>query len=194
MKTNSFYVTSTWLVLFMWLFFSCSNSDELTSQNQTYDEMENVFLKDFREKVRGDWKVNKMLIAKSYISDDSKNDSVVFNLGRIFINNIYNDPIHAEKYNQLEAFFYINHETIPFKSRLLASPADKPLEFKGVFGLMESDYYIPFPVSSDRFSEEYLFLDNFFFGDNYSMILSEDGKTFTWKGLNRHIREIVLTR
>lgn len=63
-----------------------------------------------------------------------------------------------------------------------------------VNGLIESAYYLPFPVNSNDFSEEYQFLDRYFFGDNYIMTLREDGKTWNWRGLNRFVREIVLTR
>ena len=183
MKIQSFFI-QTFIVFTTFLFLSCTKSDE--EYELTFQEKEIIFLKEFREKVREDWRVEKMVINKG-----SQNDSVVFNLGRIFINNFYNDPINADKYNQLEAYFYINNEVIPFKSKLLSI-----LDLNGVTGLVESNYYIPFPVpvNSDYFSEEYLFLDEYFFRDNYSMILSEDGKTWIWKGLNRSIKEIVLIK
>ena len=187
MKIQSFFI-QTFLIFTTFLFLSCTKSDE--KDELTFQEKEMIFLKEFRDKIREDWKVEKMVIAKSYLNE-SQYDSVVYNLGRIFINNIYNDPINANKYNQLEAYFHINNEVIPFRSNLLSTP-----DLKGVVGLVESNYYIPFPVplNSDYFSEEYLFLDKYFFSDNYRMILSEDGKTWTWKGLNRFIREIVLVK
>jgi len=189
MNIQSFFI-QTFLIFTTFLFLSCTKSDEKEKDELTYQEKEIIFLKEFREKVREDWRVEKMVIAKRYLHE-SQYDSVVYNLGRIFINNIYNDPTNADKYNQLEAYFYINNEVIPFKSKLLGN-----FDINGVTGLVESDYYIPFPVpvNSDYFSEEYLFLDEYFFDDNYSMILSEDGKTWTWKGLNRFIREIVLVK
>ena len=183
MKIQSFFI-QTFIVFTTFMFLSCTKSDEKIEF--TFQEKETIFLKEFREKVREDWRVEKMVITKG-----SQYDSVVFNLGRIFINNIYNDPINADRYNQLEAYFYINNEVIPFKSNLLSL-----LDLNGVTGLVESNYYIPFPVpvNSDYFSDEYLFLDKYFFGDNYNMILSEDGKTWIWKGLNRSIKEIVLIK
>ena len=187
MKFQSFF-TQTFIILSTIFLLSCTKSDEI--DELTFQEKEIIFLKEFREKVRGDWKVEKMVIAKRYLHQ-SQYDSVVYNVGRIFINNIYNDPINPDKYNQLEAVFYFNNEIIPFKSKLFGH-----LDINGVTGLIESNYYIPFPVplTNEYFSEEYLFLDNYLFKDNYSMILSEDEKTWTWRGLNRFIREIVLTK
>ncbi|WP_028298950.1 hypothetical protein [Olivibacter sitiensis] len=60
--------------------------------------------------------------------------------------------------------------------------------------MVESAYYIPVPISTDSLPEEYRFLDKYFFGDNYRMVLSEDGQRWIWKGLNRYIREMELTR
>jgi len=192
MKIQMFF---TGIVFILSLFLSCSKSEDMVEPELTFHEKELVFLKDFRTKVRGDWTVDKMVIAKDYLYEETQNDTIVVSPGRIFINNIYNDPVDADKYDQLEAYFYMNSEVIPFKSKLLvvfSSSGD--LELGGVSGLMESDYYIPFPVYSDSFSDEYQFLNEYFFGDNYIMTLSEDGKTWVWKGLNRHIREIILTR
>ncbi|MDL2277214.1 hypothetical protein LJC57_01350 [Parabacteroides sp. OttesenSCG-928-G07] len=193
MKVQTFFLPA-WMLLGIFLFLSCSNSDEINSPELTFEEKEILFLKDFREKVRGSWEIDKMIIAKNYIFSDPQNDSIVVNPGRIHINNIHNDPVNVDKYNQLEAFFYINSDIIPFKSRLLAFPSENDYSELDVFGLIEPDYYLPYPVPSDSFPDGYKFLNNYFFMDNYTMTLSEDGKTWTWKGLNRFIREIVLRK
>lgn len=191
MKALSLSISSCLAVLIC-LFSACSESNEIVEL--TYQEKENIFLKEFRNKARGEWEVKEIIIAKNYISSNSQQDSVVAHPGRIFINNIYNDPICADKYNQLEAFFYMNEEVIPFKSTLYVHPNyDSPDVEEMSCGPIESAYYFPFPVNSDQFSKEYRFLDQYFFRDNYTMNLSEDGKEWTWKG-NRYIRKIVLTR
>lgn len=181
-------------VLILTSFISCSQSDDLQEPELTYHEKEIIFLKDFREKARGEWNIEKIVVAKNYIFNDNSNDSIVYNPGRIFVNNIYNDPINADKYNQLQAYFYMNDEVIPFKSVLYPFTDFTDTGVYGVVGMMMSDYYIPFPVSSDKFSDEYRFLDNYFFGENFSMTLSEDEKTWTWNALNRYVREMTLTR
>lgn len=85
-------------------------------------------------------------------------------------------------------------KTIPFKSELLYLPIGNEGFFAA--GLMQSGYYFPNPtaLTSQYFSKEYLFLDKYFFGDNYEMFLSDDEKNWTWKGLNRDVKEIIFTR
>lgn len=193
MKVQSFLAFVCVSLLFGVL-SACSSSDEVEVVELPFQEKEKLFLKDFREKVRGEWNIDKIVIAKSYISGDADNDSTITNLGSIFINNIYNDPICAEKYNQMEAYFYMNDEVIPFKSELLCLPKLYNADIDEVTGLIESAYYISFPMNTNEFSEEYQFLDRYFFRDNYIMVLSEDEKSWSWKGLNRFIREIVFTK
>ncbi len=76
MKIQSFFF-QTFIVLTTFLLLSCSDSDkkdELTilEKDLTYKEKEMIFLKEFREKVRKDWKVEKMVIDKG-----SQNDSKI---------------------------------------------------------------------------------------------------------------------
>lgn len=196
MDTKKLFITFTVVIAcFSTLFFNSCSGDQDLEPEMTYDQKENLFLKDFREKVRGEtWKIEKMIVTSTSLQDLDSKDSTIYNLGTIFINNIYNDPINIDKFNQLEASFSINGEIIPFKSRLLAHVPMSDLESGTVFGLMEFAYYLPFSVSSNDFSEEHRFLDFYFFNDNYSMVLSEDGNTWIWKGLNRRIKEIVFTK
>ena len=170
------------------LLFSCKKS-EIVKPEPAFQEQVNLFSKEYRLTVRETWNIDKITIKKF-----NKEDSVIYNLGKIFINNIASDPTNSDRYNILDAFFHINNQTIPFKSNLLYIP-DGNKGFHAT-GLMESSYYIPFltPVSKEYFSEEYLFLDKYFFGDNYEMELTDDKKTWIWKGLNRAVKEIVFSR
>ncbi|WP_028298949.1 hypothetical protein [Olivibacter sitiensis] len=59
-------LTAPILILAAFLFFSCSKSDDLQEPEQTYAAREKEFLKAFREKVRGDWKVERLVIKKGY--------------------------------------------------------------------------------------------------------------------------------
>lgn len=192
MKIQSF-IACMCAALAICTFSACSNSDD-TEIELSFKEKEKIFLKDLREKVRGEWKVERMVIAKNHISGDSYNDSIITDAGNIFINNISNDPAYADKYNRLEAYFHMNNEVIPFKSKLLCLPSLSKPEIDEVGGLIESAYFLPFPVNSNDFSKEFQFLNHYFFGDNYIMTLSEDERSWTWKGLNQFVREIVLTR
>jgi len=193
MRTQLFFISSC-LLLITSLFLSCSDSDDPIEPELSYKEKEIIFLKEFSREVRESWRVDKMVIAKDYITSDPANDTIIINPGHIFVNNIYTDPVDPEKYNQLEAYFYINSAVIPFKSRLMGFSDRSDVEFNGVTGLMESDYHLPFPINTEDLPVEYRFLDDYFFGENYIMILSEDGKTWNWKGLNHFMREVVLTR
>ncbi|MDL2241678.1 hypothetical protein LJB91_02075 [Bacteroidales bacterium OttesenSCG-928-L03] len=192
MKTKSIFI-QVCIVLVALLSFSCES--EINEPELTYEEKELLFLRKFRQKVMGGWKVEKMVIAKKYIHGDSKNDSIVYDVGEIFVNNIFNSPLNADRYNQLQAYFSINKEMIPFNSCLLSHPKDDNyLEFDGVMGAMLGCYPFYSDLSPNSSSESYRFLYKYFLGDNYIMILSEDEKTWTWKGLNQYAREIVLVR
>lgn len=197
MKTQAFFI-STWIVLILSMFLSCSNSEEIEVPELSYQEKEIMFLESFKDKVRGDWKVEKMVIAKN-LYDKEPNDTIIYDLGRIYINSINNDPAQPEKYNRLEAYFDLGNEPIPFKSRLLVYISENAnrgqLEFDSVTGLIESAYQLPYsPINTNLLPKEYQFLNHYFFGDNYIMVLSDDEKTWIWKGLNRYVQELVLTR
>lgn len=179
------------VLIFAVSLFSCSGSDII--KEPTFREKEVEFFKEYREIVRGDWKISKMVIAKKYLFSDPANDSIVIDLGKLFVNNIHNDPIHPDLYNQLEATIYIGKQATPVKSSLLACPTIDA-EIYGANGLVESGYYTPDPIIINELSEENYFLYNYVFGDYYVMTLSEDGNTWTWKGLNRFIREIIFTK
>ena len=112
-----------------------------------------MFSKGYRLKVREYWNIDRIKIQRY-----NKEDTIIYNLGKIFIKNIANNPINLDEYNMLEAYFHINNQTIPFKSNLLYIPNGNEGFYAS--GMMESAYYIPFPtpLTTEHFSEEYLFL------------------------------------
>lgn len=175
-------------ILSILMLSSCKKADVIETE-LSVQEKADLFSKDYRLTVREYWNIDKLTIQRY-----NESDSVIYNLGKIFVNNIASDPTNSDRYNILEAYFHINNQTIPFKSKLLYLP--KSTGGFDAAGLMESAYYIPFqtPVSTEYFSEEYLFLDKYLFDDNYEMILSDDKKTWIWKGLNRATKEIVFSR
>jgi len=189
----------TWTVLLLSLLFSCSKSDDIEEPTPSFHEQEVEFMKEYRKEIRGTWEVDSIVMTKDYIGRDPASDTTLFIQGRIHINDLYSLPFEPEWYNQLEALFYLNSDVIPFKSNLLlytdeTSDYDK-IQFGGAFGLMESNMQFPKPVMYwDEFTKEYQFLSEYFFGDNYMISLSEDGKTCVWEGLSRHIKKIALSR
>jgi len=198
MKKYSIFIV-TWTVLLLSVFFSCSKSDDIEEPKPSFREQEVAFMKEFRKKVRGSWEVDSIVMTKDCSRRDPSNDTTIFIQGRIHINDIYSHPIEPDWYNQLKAMFYLNRDIIPFKSNLLGHVGETMEEnvttFDGATGLMESNMILPKPVMHwDEFTKEYQFLSEYFFGDNYTISVSEDGKTSTWEGLSRHIRKIMLSR
>lgn len=196
-KYNVFNRLIISIIFVLSLLNSCSKSENLDKE-LTFDEKEIIFLDNYRYKILGDWKVEKMIIAKDGIfnpTNSNANDTTILDYGTISIFQIGQDFANPEKYNQLDANFYLNEKTIPFISKLYAYSSKQSIYFDAVSGLIElNNSYPQSVISIDFLSDEYKFLDKYFLSDNYAMILSEDGKIWTWKGFNRYIREMVLVR
>lgn len=194
---NMFNVLIISTVFVLSLFNSCSKSENLDKE-LSFDEKEIIFLHNYRYKILGDWKVKKMIIAKDGVFNPTKsnaNDTTILDYGTISISQIGQDFTNPEKYNELNANFYVNDKIIPFISKLYAYSSKQTIYFDAVSGLIElnNSYSQPL-INVDFLSDEYKFLDKYFLSDNYAMILSEDGKIWTWTGFNRYIREMVLVK
>lgn len=170
---------------------SCHSDNEsnVLDSSEEFNKQNNAFLKEYPKKITGTWKINKMIILDQHKSNV---DTILYNIGEISIEII--DQTHPEE-PRINMIFngdvYINNKIIPVRSsRLLPFAYDHYS-----VSLIEVDpKYFPEPVTSDQLPAEYHFLDSHFFGDNYEMKLSEDGKTWIWKGLNRSAKEIILTK
>lgn len=180
-------------LMLIFLCLACSPSKEAVEPELSYDQKENVFLKDFRQKALGRWRIDKMTIAKNYIFSPPEEDSTASNVGYIDVNNIDNDANQKEKYNQLQASFTINSQSMPIKGRLFGYNKNGK-QFIGASGLIESAYMFSEPVYIDELPSEYQFLDKYFFGDNYVIELDENAEHMTWKGLNHFVRAMELTK
>jgi len=175
------------------VFTSCSyeNESDINYSNE-FKKRDNEFLKEHTPKISGSWKIQKMVVVPNNMSDIIKNDTILYNLGRIDVNveekEMWDDRVRF----YFNGNFYFNQEIIPFKSSLV----HPNLHDKSIYSLIEVDSkYFPEPTMNfDDLPEEYQLLADYFFGDNYGITSSEDGKTLIWKGLNRSTKEIVLIK
>lgn len=175
------------------VFTSCSyeNESDINYSNE-FKKRDNEFLKEHTPKISGSWKIQKMVVVPNNMSDIIKNDTILYNLGRIDVNveekEMWDDRVRF----YFNGNFYFNQEIIPFKSSLV----HPNLHDKSIYSLIEVDSkYFPDPTMNfDDLPEEYQLLADYFFGDNYAITSSEDGKTLIWKGLERSTKEIILTK
>ena len=175
------------------VFTSCSyeNESDINYSNE-FKKRDNEFLKEHTPKISGSWKIQKMVVVPNNMSDIIKNDTILYNLGRIDVNveekEMWDDRVRF----YFNGNFYFNQEIIPFKSSLV----HPNLHDKSIYSLIEVDskYFPELYMNFDELPEEYKFLAGYFFHDNYEMTFSEDGKTLIWKGTNRSVKEIILTK
>lgn len=174
------------------IFFSChsDNGSDIDYSNES-KKIENTFLKEYTPKIPGNWKVEKMVLVPNEMSDIFKKDTILYNLGTIDIDIEEKEMQDNRLRFYLNGYFYINQEIIPFRSSLVHPNHQGKL----IFSLIKVDpKYFPEPVMNyDQLANEYHLLDGYFFGDNYEMTFSEDGKTWIWKG-SRSAKEIILTK
>lgn len=173
---------------------SCDTDNDTESKFNTPEEArakETAFLQQYPEKVNGTWKVEKMVLTTNTLSDIFKNDTILYNVGEISIEVEDLTRPTADRIDMIfNGTFHINEETVPFHSHhLLAFP-----DYNYAVDLIQvnTEYIKGVPVN--QYPEDYKLLEGYFFGDNYQMELSEDGKTWTWEGLNRSAKEIILTK
>ncbi len=161
------------------------NESNVLDSSEEFNKQNNAFLKEYPAKVNGTWKIDKMIILDQYKSNV---DTILYNVGNIEINAIDNTHPQEPRINMiLKGDFHINNEIISFQSSRLLPFA----VYNHTVGLIE---HFPQSPIQDQLPEEHHFLYDYFFQDNYEMTLSEDGKTWTWKGLNRSAKEIILTK
>lgn len=176
-------------------FISCNSTDDINDPYASAKEFEaknNLFLKESIEKVSGAWKIEKMIIEDYNSSGNLKTDTIFYNVGTIFIRPI--DKTHPEETTleiNINGNIKINNEIIPIRSGTLFPFYDKKI----ISGLIEVDpIYFPEPTtSSDQFSTEYTFIDDYFLRDVFEMKFNEDEKTWIWKG-SHSTKELVLKR
>src|SRR5690606_741702 len=175
------------------VFTSCSYEHESDiNYSNEFKNGDNEFLKDHTPKISGSWKIQKMVGVPNNGSDIIKNDTILYNLGRIdvFVEEKEMEDDRVRFY--FNGNFYVNQEIIPFRSSLV----HPNLHDKSIYSLIQVDpKYFPEPTMNfDDLPEEYQFLADYFFNDNYDITSSEDGKTLIWKGLERSTKEIILTK
>ena len=174
-------------------FTSCNSENESdVNYSNEFKKRDNIFLKEHTPKISGSWKIQKMAVVPNNISDIIKKDTILYNVGRIDIAVEEKEMWDNRVRFYFDGNFNINQEIIPFKSSLV----HPNLQNKSIYSLIEVDTkYFPEPTMIfDELPEEYQFLADYFFGDNYEITSSEDGKTLIWKGLNRSTKEIILTK
>lgn len=175
------------------VFTSCEsdNGSDINYSNE-FKKRDNEFLKEHTPKISGSWKIQKMVVVPNNMSDIIKNDTILYNLGRIdvFVEEKEMKDDRVRFY--FNGNFYFNEEVIPFRSSLV----HPNLHDKLIYSLIQVDSkYFPEPsMNFDDLPKEYQFLADYFFGDNYAITSSEDGKTLNWKGLERSTKEIILTK
>lgn len=178
------------------LFLTSCESETNTSVYESAEEFNkknNTFLKEYPSKIEGTWKIEKMVLVPNTMSDIFKTDTILYNVGKISIDAI--DQTHPKEPRMnmiLNGDFSINDEIIPFQSSRLLPFADD--NFAIALMSVDSKYFPEPEMSFDQLPIEYHFLSSYFFNDNYEMTLSEDKKTWKWKGLDHSAKEIILTK
>lgn len=175
------------------VFTSCSyeNESDINYSNE-FKKRDNEFLKEHTPKISGSWKIEKMVVVPNNGSEIIKNDTILYNLGRIDVNVEEKEMEDDRARFFFNGNFYINQEIIPFRSSLV----HPNLHDKSIYSLIQVDpKYFPEPsMNFDDLPEEYQLLADYFFNDNYDITSSEDGKTLIWKGLERSTKEMILSK
>ncbi|UUV21952.1 hypothetical protein [Paenimyroides aestuarii] len=186
-----FFILSLLIVPIGFTACESDNALDLTYSNDS-KKIDNAFLKEHVPKISGSWKIEKMAIVPNNGSDMIKNDTVLYNVGRIDVN-VEEKEMRNDRFQYyLNGTIYINQETIPFTTSLI-----RPNIYnQSIFAFAQvGNNYIPEPVMNfDDLPEEYQFLADYFFGDTYEIFFSDDGETITWHALNRSAKEIILTK
>ncbi len=102
------------------VFTSCSyeNESDINYSNE-FKKRDNEFLKEHTPKISGSWKIQKMVVVPNNGSDIIKNDTILYNLGRIdvFVEEKEMEDDRVRFY--FNGNFYVNQEIIPFRSSLV---------------------------------------------------------------------------
>ena len=177
------------------LSISCKKSPEVSKEKKVdWNKSSILLMNDLRPKLYGSWKIEELHVTP-YAPNTSEigifKDTLLNNVAELTISQV-NNTGYYEKGNDVTGFLKFKTKSYPVGFRMLPT-SDYIFENKGpqVFALFE----YRFPVGSHLTEPEEDYLRNLtLINTNFEIEISEDGKVMTWKGLNRAIKSMRLTK
>ncbi|WP_316812313.1 hypothetical protein [Pedobacter heparinus] len=155
-----------------------------------WDKASIAIMDSMRPKLLANWKMKSVSVKPSAPSTSEigiYKDTVLYNFAELNLTQVKNSGYY-EKGNDVTGVITFRSKRYPVGFRLHAHP-DRVVHKKGpqVFGLVE----YRFPVGTHLTELEESYLSNLtLIGDNFEIEISADGRSMTWKGLNRAIKNI----